>query len=128
MKALKRTSLKLSIDLSNEEVRKAISDFIGVPLNSIPDVDFKSEIEKIKEHKRAVDTIINNYKARFKDSPQFSVDKLDELVDLSRFILASGNKFSIQIPNTILEFPDFIITDDGKNKRLIYNTIMYPFS
>ena len=58
MSILRRVSLKLSTDLSDEEIRKAIAQTMGIPLEEVPIIDFVSAKAKIKEEIHKVENII----------------------------------------------------------------------
>jgi hypothetical protein len=106
---LKRVSIKLSTDLSNEEIRQAIANAMGISLNQIPQVDFPAAKSKIKEEISKVEEIISEYKNKLQNTPGITQDKFDELSDIGRFIVASNERLKIIIPEKISVFPDFTV-------------------
>jgi hypothetical protein len=60
---LKRTSLKLSTDLSEMEIRLAISETMKVPLEHVH-IDFEREKSKMRNQWNKVETIIKDYKTK----------------------------------------------------------------
>lgn len=106
--SLRRMSLQLSGNLTNEEVRQAISDAFGFPLNAIPPVDFTRRQDEIRADKKNVGEIIAIYK-QFLTQKGANKDKYDELLDLGRFIYSINDDIGILIPQELLEYPDFQI-------------------
>src|SRR5215218_10811608 len=98
---LKRTTLKLSTDLSDEEVRKTISEVTGTPIEEIPRIDFKAEKSKIKDDSKRVEKIIGDYKAKLKSCSNVTQDKHEELFDLGKFLDAMNGNFNIYVPEEI---------------------------
>lgn len=105
----KRTTLKFSTDMSDEEVRKAIIEVTGMSTEEVPEIHFKNELSKIKNHSSSVEQIIKEYKTKLGTLPGVSQDKYEELYDLGRFIDALNNNLNIYVPDEVLKFPDFII-------------------
>ena len=111
---LKRVTLKLSTGLSEDEIRRAIAQAMGIPLEKVPQVDFQSAKAKIKNEILEVENIISEYKNLLQRSANLPQDKYEELYDLGRFILAFNQSIEILIPETIQKFPDFKIKEGNK--------------
>jgi hypothetical protein len=108
---LRRTTIKLSTDLSNAEMAKAISEAMGIPIDLLPKINFKEALENIKSERTRVEEITKSYREKLDTYANIKKDKYDELDDLGRLILALNQEFEIHIPDEILEYPDFIILD-----------------
>lgn len=106
---LKRTTLKLSKDLSEEEIRKAISESIGIPIEQVPRNDFEDEKRKLTDQRNKLEKIIADYKDKLEGDTSITQDKYEELYDVGRFILFTNEEIRIHIPDEILKFPDFIL-------------------
>jgi hypothetical protein len=121
---LKRTTLKLSADLSESEVRKAIADAMGIPVELVPQLDFESAMLKMKNEKTRLKEIVNEYELKLKNSPQASQDKYEELYDVGRFILASKDNFVITVPDKVPDFPDFVVLLDKKRVAIEHTRLI----
>lgn len=106
---LKRTTLKLSTGLSQDEVKKAISDAIGILIEQTPNIDFEAAKMRLRIEKEMVDNIIENYKAKLDSNPKTGSDKYEELIDIGKFIVSFNSELKLFVPDEILKFPDFIV-------------------
>jgi hypothetical protein len=104
-----RTTLKLSTDLSQDEMRQAIAKAVGRSVEEIADFDQASALAEIRKQSNRVNEIIKGHKLLFDSNPKITKDKYEELHDIGKFILATGDVFTIQVPEVPADFPDFIL-------------------
>lgn len=106
----KRTTLKLSTHLSPDEVREAVANAMGIEPGQVPDFDPIKALEEIKNQSSRVNDIIRTHKTALESNPKTTKDKYEELHDIGKFILASGDQFKIYTPDLIPTYPDFTLT------------------
>jgi len=104
---LKRVTLKLSTDLSNEEIRMAIANAMGIPIEIVPQINFPAAKTKIREESQRVNAIVAEYKLKLQSIRGIRADKFEELHDIGRFILAYDQNIALITPQIIPKFPDF---------------------
>ncbi len=121
---LKRTTLKFSTDLPEEEIRKAISESMDIPIEQVPQFDFENEKERMKNEMNKLEGIIKDYKAKLNHTPNVTQDKYDELFDVGKFILFMNDKLEIEVPNELLKFPDFILSFEKEKIGLEHTRLM----
>ncbi len=109
---LHRTTLKLSTDLSNDEIAKAISETVGIPYELLPHINFEVEIAKINNERSRISELTKDYKARLDSDLKIEKGKYEELDDLGRFILGLNQDYKIFTPKEIPKYPDFILLKD----------------
>lgn len=108
----KRTTLTMSTDLSAEEMRKAIANTMGVSIEEVPVLDPATALTEIRKQSNRVNEIIKEHQALFQRNPKTTKDKYEELHDIGKFILAAGDNLKIHVPNTVSDFPDFVLKDE----------------
>jgi hypothetical protein len=121
---LKRTAIKLSTDLSEDEIRQAISEISGKPPERLPEINFDEEKRKIRNESDKVKMIIKDYKGKLDTIANITQDKYDELQDVGKFILFANEKFKIDVPSQILKFPDFIISFENQKIGLEHTRLI----
>ena len=52
---LKRTTLKFSTDLPEAEIRKAISESMGIPIEQVPQFNFENEKARMRNEMKSVE-------------------------------------------------------------------------
>ena len=108
----KRTTLKLSTDLKEEDVRAAIAKAKGIPLERVPPIDFEAIKSKLRDEYYKVQKIIEACKLKFDSNAKITADKYEELNDIGKFILFANERLQIDVPEIIQEFPDFTLLID----------------
>lgn len=121
---LKRTVLKLSRDLSETEVRLAIAEATGMPVEKVPPLNFENAKARTRSEFEKLEELIGEYKSKLDKSSNVQPDKYDELYDLGRFILAVSEKFRIVVPDEIPKFPDFVISLEDQNIGIEHTRLM----
>jgi hypothetical protein len=121
---LKRTTLKFSTDLPEPEIRKAISETMGIPIEQVPQFDFESEKARLRNEMKRIEMITKDYKAKLDNSTNVTQDKYDELFDVGKFILFANSNFKIEVPNDLLRFPDFILSFEEEKIGLEHTRLM----
>lgn len=121
---LRRITFKFSTDMSEDEIRKAISESMGKQLEQVPQFDFNHEKERMKNEMNQVQVIIKDYKSKLDSSPTVTRDKYDELADVGKFILFANDRLKIDVPNDLLKFPDFILLFEDQKIGLEHTRLM----
>lgn len=121
---LKRTTLKFSTDLPEPEIRKAISESMGISIEKVPKFDFENEKARLTNEMKRIEMITKDYKAKLDNSANVTQDKYDELFDVGKFILFANNNFKIEVPNDLLRFPDFILSFEEEKIGLEHTRLM----
>jgi len=107
--SLKRTSLKLSTDINEQDMRKAIARANGIPLEQVPRINVYAMLANMREQSTKVQMIIEQCKVRFKNEPKINEDRFEELSDIGKFILSTNKAFLIDVPAVLPEYPDFTL-------------------
>ena len=118
----KRTTLTLPTNLSKDEMKQAVANVLGIPLEQMPEVDIYDELAKIRQQSQRVNEIIKDHQALFLRNPKTTKDKYEELHDTGKFILAAGDNFELHVPEKITDFPDFILNGEHMKQIGIEHT------
>jgi hypothetical protein len=118
----KRTTLTISTDISIDEMRQAIANSMGIDVSKVPEFDLTKELAEIRKQSDRVNEIIKGYKELLLTITKSTKDKYEELHDIGKFILASGDTLTIQIPEVIFDFPDFILINEDQERIGVEHT------
>ncbi len=104
-----RSSGKYSTDMTNEELRQAIADSRGIPLEKVPHIDIDAEKVRMRAEWEKVKTIMHDFELLLAKDSKTTEDKYEELFDIAKFICVGNDKFSIEVPALPQRFPDFTL-------------------
>lgn len=110
-----RTTFQISSDATEEQIILAIAQSTQRSVEEIKalNLDFKSIFSQLNAHKGALSPVIEDFKAILQQNPKTAASKYEELNDVGRFIVASGNAYKIETRYANIEYPDFVINAHG---------------
>jgi hypothetical protein len=131
IETIKRTTLALPKDASDDEIRENIARAMGIPIELVPAFDKKEALEKIAQQRDEVESIKATYKDLLDSISKVQRSKYDELDDVGRFIYAANNtkplsiKFELDVPKKPEEFPDFTLKFDQERVGLEHTRLLF---
>lgn len=104
-----RKTAKLSTLDSDEEIKRQISSIFGIPAEKIDAAEIRKGLTAIDENYEKV-THLTNPLSEYLKAQQSKPDKLEELTDIGRFLIAMNLDCSFVVPDRPLPYPDFIVS------------------
>jgi len=108
---LMRVTLQLSTDATEEENLQAIADAMGYSIEQVRamGIDIPGSVAKVRANSDAVKARTASFHALLAANPKTARSKFEELQDVGRFLVASGQEFQLDLSSIDLPYPDFII-------------------
>jgi|ERR1017187_919179 hypothetical protein len=117
--------------MDDVSIREAIAQVTGESLNNVPLFEFSKILQKITESALKLNEITAGLKAKLL-SEGAKQDKMEELVDVGRFLIATKGAMKLIVPDVLPKLPDFLLSVDNykiglEHTRLVSNELIATF-